>query len=242
MALLEPLEIVSGTFSLIFVIISVVVGLKIASKYFEFKQRDFLLVGIVWILIVEPWYPSSISFLVALFNNGQGISDSLYFIIGNVLIPISVFIWMIAFTDLLYKEKQIIILVIFTAFGAGFYILFFSLLLSDPSLIGTIHGIVDVEYQSYMMIFLLAVVAIILITGIIFARESLKSTNSEVKLKGHLLMAAFILWSVGAILDAAIPLTILTLIITRAILILSSIAFYGGFILPKWMKNIFLGE
>ena len=76
-------DFINGLFSLILVITSTIVGLRIASRYFKFKSRLFLCMGLCWILIVTPWWPSAISFLVALIT-GQGLPLQIYIFIGNV--------------------------------------------------------------------------------------------------------------------------------------------------------------
>ena len=81
-----------------------------------------------------------------------------------------------------------------------------------------------------------------------FAQNSLKSEDRDVKLKGKLLCAAFITFTIAALLDALLgtiftdpadPLMALMVVLTRVLLIISPIEFYGGFILPKWMRAIF---
>ena len=79
-----------------------------------------------------------------------------------------------------------------------------------------------------------------LIPGILIARESLKSDDKEIKLKGRFLLAAFISWTIGAIMDAALQPNIITLTIARLILISSALEFYTGFLLPEKVKKIFL--
>ena len=79
-----------------------------------------------------------------------------------------------------------------------------------------------------------------LITGILFGKASLKVDDAEIKLKGTLLILAFISFVLGAILEILSGLSIVILIIARLILISSSFEFYGGFILPEWMKTLFL--
>ena len=73
--------VINGLFSLLFVIFSVIIGSKIALKYREYKQRTLILVGITWITMSKPWWGSSVSFLVYLFN-GVGISIVLYILIN----------------------------------------------------------------------------------------------------------------------------------------------------------------
>ena len=87
-----------------------------------------------------------------------------------------------------------------------------------------------------------------LVTGVIFAQKSVKSEDREVRLKGKLLRGAFISFTIAAILDASLgmifedptdPLLAIMVVIIRILLIVSALEFYGGFLLPKWMKEIF---
>ncbi|MHA1149965.1 MAG: hypothetical protein ACTSR8_17140 [Promethearchaeota archaeon] len=239
---LDPLQSLNGAFSLLVVIIYTIVGLKIASKYFELKQRVFLLVGITWVGLASPWWPSSISWLIAIITGTNGLQSSpeIYFMIGNVLIPIFLLTWMIAFTDLLYKDKQAIILIGFVIYGILFEAVFFLFLFNDPALVGVMEGPTDVEYQSVMRFLLLSILVILGITGALFGRESLRSENPEIRLKGKLLILSIILFDVGAAMDSALQLTLPTLVIARIILLLSAVGFYGGFLLPKFMKTLLI--
>ena len=236
---LSPLDTVNGVFSLIFVALSLLVGVIILTRYFKYKERIYLLVGMTWILISEPWWSSSLSFLVAL-SNGVGLPDQIYFLIGNTLVPLAIILWLLAFTVFLYTEKRKLILLIFAIIGASFEILFFIFLFLEPSLIGELNGPVDVNYNSFIMVYLIIFILIVVVSGFLFAQLSLKSKDPEVKLKGKLLILAYITFLFGAILDSAIPLYPVTIIITRLILIISAICWYGGFLLPKWMKKFLI--
>jgi hypothetical protein len=237
---LTDVDILAGIFSIIWVVLSTFVGLKIASKYFRVKQRVFLLVGITWVLICSPWWGSASSVIIALFNNGVGLPREIYFSLTVIPIAPALIVWLTAYTDLIAKERQKIILLLASILGIVYTIIFFVLLNSDPSLVGVLKTPVDSDYKLIIMVYMLSVILIILITGTQFARHSLRSDNPEIKLKGKLLLIAFITFSIGALLDSAIPLNLITLPITRIILIISAISFYGGFILPNWMKKILL--
>ncbi|MFX0040130.1 MAG: hypothetical protein ACFFCY_13280 [Promethearchaeota archaeon] len=236
---LTPIDMVNGIFSLIFVAISIFVGLIILTRFFKYKERIYFLVGTTWIFISEPWWPSSISFLIAL-SNGIGIPPEVYFLIGNVLVPLAIVLWLLAFTEFLYSEKRKLLLSIFAIVGTSFEILFFIFLFLNPGLIGELNGPVDVNYKSFIMIFLIIFLLIVVITGFLFANLSLKSKDPEVKLKGKLLVIAYIAFAVGALLDASVPLNEPTIVIIRILLIASAICWYGGFLLPKWMKKFLL--
>lgn len=235
---LSFLDTLNGVFSVIFVAISLLVGFTILSRYFKYKERVYFLVGSTWVLISSPWWPSSLSFLVAL-SNGVGITEVAYFLIGNLLVPVAVALWLLAFTEFLYTEKRKLILSIFAIIGLIFEVLFFIILFLNPDFIGELN-IVDVNYKSFIMIFLIFFLLIIVVTGFLFANLSLKSEDPEVKLKGKLLVIAYITFSVGALLDSSIPLNEALIIITRLILIVSAFFWYAGFLLPKWLKKYLL--
>jgi len=208
------------------------------SKYLKYKKRVFILVGIVAILITEPWWPSAIGFLLYFF--GGSLSSLSILILANVFIPLSLIIWFTAFTDLLYKDKQKIILLILIIYGILFEIFFFSFLLINPTIIGEVGENLDVDYGLFILLNQAGLLVVILASGTIFARESFKSDDPEIRLKGKLLLVAFYSFLVGAVLDIASQASILILIIARFILIIAAISFYGGFILPNWMKKLFL--
>lgn len=235
---LSFLDTLNGVFSVIFVAISLLVGFTILSRYFKYKERVYFLVGSTWVLISSPWWPSSLSFLVAL-SNGVGITEEAYFLIGNILVPVAVALWLLAFTEFLYTEKRKLILSIFAIIGLIFEVLFLIILFLNPDFIGELN-IVDVNYKSFIMIFLIFFLLIIVVTGLLFANLSLKSEDPEVKLKGKLLVIAYITFSVGALLDSSIPLNEALIIITRLILIVSAFFWYAGFLLPKWLKKYLL--
>ncbi|MBD3341966.1 MAG: hypothetical protein GF353_22895 [Candidatus Lokiarchaeota archaeon] len=238
---LTEFEFVNGLLSLIFVIISIIVGIKIISKYFEYKRKEFLLVGITWIGIVEPWFPSSISFLCGALT-GHGLSLELYVLIGNVGIPITFNIWFIAFTDFCCEKKRKLILVLYNIYGLFFEIVLFYLLFTNPRNIGELQGLVDIEYQNIFGILLITKILLITITGIIFSVPSIRSDLQELRIRGKLLIVAFFSYAIGAYLDAGIPLNLLIIILTRILLILSALEWYSGFLLPKWMRKLFINE
>jgi len=235
------IEVLSGTSSIILIIISLYFGFKLISKYFQYKEKTLLFVGITGIFVFEPWWPSAISFLQALIT-GEGITIELYFLIGNVFIPIAILSWLNAFTNLLFEDKKRTILIATATVSCLFEAFFLYFLFTDVTIIGELQGLVDVQYKSFVLLYLFLAIVITLITGILFARESLKSDNPNTRAKGKLLVVAFVSYVVGAILDSAIPLNLITLPITRMIMVISSITFYGGFILPNWIKKFVLKD
>ncbi len=238
---LEALDFYNGLTALIVVIISVIVGVKLISKYFKFKNREYILVGLTWIFFVEPWWPPTVAFLLILLIN-ETIPLEIYYTIGVIFIPFTLLCWLTAFTDLVYKEKQKIILLIFTVEGIIFEILFFYFLYTNPSVIVERVGLIDGEYKSFALIYLFSVLGVFIITCIIFAKESLKIDDPTVKLKAKFLILAIISFTIGTALDGLTPLNIITLFIYRTLVISSAMEFYCGFFLPERVKKLFLRE
>ena len=238
---LEPIDFANGLFSLIFVIISIFVGIHIILNYFDHKRKEFILVGLAWICVSEPWWPSAISFILILIS-GQGLSFEMYVIIGNVGLPFGVTIWIAAFSELLFKEKQKIAIILTIIFGIIFEIIFFYLLFTEPTLIGELRGPIDIEYKHLALIFLLSFLLLVLILGFIFAVVSIKADNPEVSLQGKFLLISFLSFFIGTLLDAFFHLDILTLLIVRILLVSSAIEWYFGFLLPNWVKNLLIKE
>lgn len=233
------LDLLQGSFSLTYVIISYILGISILLKYIKFKTRDYIFVGLAWMGISNPWLGDAITFLMIIFIEST-LSPELTFIIGYAILPFFILCWLIAFTDLLYPESQTRILAVFIIFTAIFELNFFSMLLINPSLIGVFVGPFRIRWSLFMEIYLSIFILIAVISGIMFARVSIKSHNPEVSLKGKLILAAFISFTIAAVIETFFHLDPLTVVITRSILISSSIEFYLGFILPKRIRNFFL--
>ncbi|MHA1756300.1 MAG: hypothetical protein ACTSVV_05990, partial [Promethearchaeota archaeon] len=87
---LSNIEIINGLLSTFVVILSVFIGIKISYKYKTNKDKTFLFFGLTWILLVEPWYPSMISFLLYIFI-GVGLNLTWYLFLGLFFIPLGVF-------------------------------------------------------------------------------------------------------------------------------------------------------
>ena len=245
---LTPFEILTGSLSLATVIISTIIGLRIVSKYFTYKRRELLLVGFTWILLCEIWWSSAFSFLTAIIV-GEGFNPELYFTLGNILVPVALICWLTAYTDFLHTKNQKLILIIAAIVGLIYYILFFYFVFNDVTVIGIMLNSVDAEYKPFAFGYLISVLLVFCATGINFARISMKSENREIKLKGKFLLLAVILFTIGAALDGlkpylfGVPIILnVVLIINRIILILSGIAFYSGFLLPRWIKELIIKE
>ena len=238
---LTPLDVLNGSLGLSFVIISIILGLIIASKYFEYKDKNFILIGFTWVFITSGWYGTSFSFLSALIFGGQGLPFEAIMLLNFIPFPAGLLLWLTAFTNFLYKERKKLILISISVITLIFYVIFLYCLFTDPILVGEKISPVDTKGNNWGFLLYLALSIIILLTtGLKFSLKAMKSDNPELKLKGKILFIAFISFCIGSILDSMVPSTAFTLIIFRLILISSAIEFYGGFILPQWVKKLFL--
>lgn len=250
---LDIVDILQGSLSLIFVLISFIIGFSIISKYGKFKNRLYILVGLCWLMLSTLWLPEAASFLMSLFIQ-QTLRTDWYFIIGNVFVPVALICWVIAYTDMVNKEKQKIAVALTLIFSIVFEGLFFYQFFLDINLIGVVDELRPFSADlGYILAILLSISFLILfVTGFKFARKSVKSENREVRVKGKLLQFAFVAFTIAALLektarsiligtifdDPTILLLSVMLVVVRLLLISSTIAFYGGFLLPHWMRKV----
>ena len=252
---MDIVDILQGTLSLIYVLISFVIGFTIISKYSKYKNRLYILVGLCWLMLSTLWLPEAASFLMSLFIQ-QTLALDWYFIIGNAFVPVALFCWIFAYTDMISHQKQKQALALIVIFGIVFEVLFFyHYFFLDISLLGVINPLrpFSADLGYFLIILLFISFLILFVTGFKFARRSVRSENKEVRLKGKLLEFAFITFSIAALLEKTArslligtvftnptePILVIMLVVVRVLLISSSIAFYGGFLLPRWMREIF---
>ncbi len=213
-------------------------GLKIIFKYFKYKDRNLLYLGVTLLLMTKIWLAMVITY-ISILATGNGISPEIYFIIGYAF-PIGMFLWLLLFTNLMSTtaKKKIIILLTFTIYLIISEIIFFSLLFTNPSSLGIFSRPLIPKWGLFMIIRNLVPLALTLLTGILFWHETWKSTDPEIRLKGKLLPLSIIFFIMGSLTFAIWGIPFIPLIF----LIPGLITLYGSFLLPKWMKRLFLKE
>ena len=236
---LYPHDIVNGIFGIIALLISFLIAIRIILRGFEFRNRNFILVGIAGLIVSEPFWGSIFSFILEI-SSGIALTIEIQNLINFPLIPLGLFSWLVAFTDLVYKKRQKIIIELFIIYGIIYEIVFFVVFANDPSLEGTFYGI---KSRVIPTIFLVSFLIIIWISVVLFARESLKADNPEIQMKGKLLVVAIFFYSIAALLDTIViifSISTIFQIISRTFLIVSAVTFFWGFFLPEWMKKILI--
>ena len=205
-------------------------------KYFKYKNRELLFVGSTWCLITSPFWSDIISFLAILFF-GTPLSDFFYFLFSLGFIPIAHVTWMAAITSFFYKEKQKIVVIIFFFEAILFEILFISFLIIEPLIIGTRVPMSHVEWAPFTIFYFVFSILVFLLTGIIFALHCIKLPDKETKLKGKLLLIAFISFVIGTIIEIYPLFFEFKYVLSRIIIFSAALEFYLGFALPNWLKK-----
>ncbi|MFX1500735.1 MAG: hypothetical protein ACFFDH_07200 [Promethearchaeota archaeon] len=240
-AQLTTFELFYGSFTFASVIISTILGLFIAFKYFKHRQVELLLVGITWILLASPYWSDALQFLAIIIFNLE-INTYLYFFLANAFIAPIHIIWIYVLTNFLYKNMQKKIMPFFIIESFVFEIVFLIVFFINPIFIGEQKAVFVVEWAIWIQIYLLFSIIMFLATGFLFARASLKSEDLEIKLKGKFLIVAFISFTVGTLIDVigTESPTEITIFLARIFVIISSLCFYLGFTLPRIIKDLLL--
>ena len=160
-----------------------------------------------------------------------------------MLVPFAILFWLIIYMSMINPEKKKLVLIFYSAVSIFFYIYVFYFLFFAPRapvmpLIGIKRTLIDIEYKGFVLIYLAFLIITAVVTGLHFAINSMKSDKIGVKWQGKLLLLSFLFFGAGAIADAIFELTVVTLIVFRVLLLLSTFLFYVGFIMPKWLEKI----
>lgn len=226
----------NGSLSLLHIIICIIICIILVNIYRESKKTEYLFVGLTILIFSSPWWPSAISMILYGFTN-EGLPDEMYFFIGNFFTPFGLISWLIAFTHMMYVDYKYHILIIYSIIAISFEIFLIFFLFTNPSVIGTISGIVDVSYKSFVMIYLLIVALTLIISGLLFAKETMRSNNPKIKWSGRFILIGFISFNISAVLDGFFSTNPITLILVRFLLISSMLEIYFSFNMPKFIEK-----
>jgi hypothetical protein len=236
-------QLMQGIFGLLWVLFAIVVGIRILMKALELKRNDLIGVGLTYIFVSSAWWGVVIQFIYFAIAPNP-LPDALYLLIANAFIPIGLLCWMYAFAETIIPFNKKITLIITSIFVVAWESVLLVLIFTDNvGLVGEISQTnpLDSSHGDIMRYFIIAAIVIFVGTGIYFSYKSMTLEQPEIKWKGRFLLIAWISFAIGAILDAIIPThTEITLILTRIILITSSIEYYLGFFLPPKLKEILI--
>lgn len=234
----NPIYLIKFVFFTVILSLSFLLGIKIMSKYFEHKKKEFLLVGITAIIVSEPWWVTPIENML-LFLDAAPLSSGVIQFITFFALPVGIFSWLFALTELIYKGNQKRLLIISAIYSVIFEVLFIPLTVTYPDMREHLPSLLIIG--GYMFSFLI----VTLVTGLLFARECIKSDDPVLRLKAQFLRVSFISFFLVSNLSflflryrtlANNPLFLLM----GTLLMISAFSFYFGFILPERIKKIFI--
>lgn len=229
---LTLLELLQGIFSIIWVMIAIIVGLRIIYKAFSLKRNELILVGLCWVLVSSAWWGSCISFLLYIMF-GFTLNAFTYFLIDFIFIPVALICWIYSFCHILYPKLKKKLLGVYIPICIIWEIVFIYFLCTNIEIIGTVVGKFNTRHNLFSIAFIVFAILTVLVTGSIFSIKSIQSDDPVIKWKGRFLLIAFISFALGAFIDAALPVTAITIVLARLILISSAIGYYLGFFLPE---------
>jgi len=232
---LEPIQILQGSFSLIWVIFAIIIGLRVIWKAITLKRKELITVGLTWILIASAWWGVALQFITYGFFNYQ-LTAFQYLLVANVFIPLGLFCWSYSYCEIINPKLKKNFFLVILGFIVIWELFLWIALFINTALVGTIEGIFDSKHSTIALLFVFSAIIIFLITGTIFSVKSMKVDQLDIKWKGRFLLLAWILFTIAALIDAALDL-IATLILARIILLISSVLFYFGFFLPEFLKQ-----
>ena len=233
---LTQFEQVNGIFMLLIVVLYWYIALKLFLKYTSLKDKNLLYLCLIFIFQSLTWLAPSVLFL-SIILTGSLISFELYLLIGHAL-PLAVFFWIIIITELMFKDKQKLILYIIGIYYAFMVIIFFYLFFTDISLIGELRGFLGFQQGPFLIVRNLSSMIITIVSVILFYHESHKSDNPQVRLRGTLFLTAIVFVFLGAFLHIITGLAVLALIF----FLLASLSYYSALLTPEWMKKRLIKE
>ena len=238
------IQIIQGTLSLIYVAITIVLSVIFISKYLKLGMPELLLIGLALIGMAGPWFPEALGFLVIVLTGGL-LSDQFYlssviiiFMIAIAYLPVAMMSWISAITKLLNVKSRKQILIAFLIIFIAFEITFFILASINLEFIGSFVDPFNSMESLFIAIFYISVMIILLISGFTFSIKSMKSESPKIQLKGKILLLGFIMFVIGGSLPYIVS-DLLSLIITRIVVLSSSILVYLGFLLPDRLLRLF---
>jgi hypothetical protein len=240
-----------GLFSIIQAAIMIGISLIVLRKYFEVKSKPLFYLFIFMYFSSSTLFPFMTGYIYWLIAAGTEIPPyTFYAFLGTFLIPVSFIGWSLVYLSLssFSKKAKTTILSFIIAYSMAFeiylvYFLFLSPTAPEMEMIGILIERADFSLSGFVLIYVLSMLIWNVITGIHFSVKGIKSGNKMAKLKGKIVLFAFIFMFIETIVEGFVLSGAGNLVIERivggSIDVLSFILLYLGFLLPKWFQKLF---
>ena len=236
MAEFTQLEIINGTGLLLIVILFLYIALKLLSKYLSYKDKNLALLACAFLFMSLTWLAPTLFFLSLLLTDTP-ISLELYLLIGHAF-NLDSFFLIILISSLMFKDKRKLIQTSVVIYYSVMVIIFFYLFFTNISLIASMEGFLKFQQGPFLLIRNLIVMILMIIFTVMFYRESHRSDNPQVGLRGTLFLTGMVMIIIGGISHMITGLAF----VVFAFLAISSICFYTAFLTPEWMKKRLIKE
>jgi hypothetical protein len=198
-------------------------------------------------------FPFLSGYIYWLISSGGVPPYEFYALLGNFLLPVVVIAWSFLYLSLSsvfanQKKIRLTILILISIYSIIFeiylfYFLFFSPNAPELAMIGILIERSDFQLRSFVLFYVISIIVWNLITGIHFSIEGIKSGDQRVKVKGKILLLAFIFMFLeiiieGFVLSGVLLNPVVERIIGGVIDITTFILLYFGFVLPKWFQKL----
>ncbi len=229
-----------GIFTIIFIVIQILVGIRIILKFFTYKKVLFIQIGIGWIGASTVWIGVAVDFIsVLLFNTPTPIQVHLL-IIGGVL-PFTQLCWIAAITNLIEIKKSTrkLMLTIGIIIACIFAPIYIYISMTNPLVWGEKITPIQLKLSFLNQIHYAIEIIIFIVPGLWFSKVSMASNQPDINLKGKILLSTFLISIIMTLLEL-LSSGLLMYLIARVIAVLVAILFYIGFMIPNRVKNLIL--
>lgn len=234
--------IILGIVTMTFIVITIFLSIKFLIKYINTKDKHLLFAGIAYVGVASCWFGVGLNFIsVMLFNEIPPME--LHFLLHGGIVTIAQWCFIMLCTDLSHLKKGMkkLIQILTGIIAIIVEIIYIFIVFTNSTLLGYLYVPIQVIYGPFSYVYLGVHLILFVLQGIWLGRESMKSEDNRIRLKGKLIVISFLFFLGASILEVFFSL-ILIFIIARVLVTISAISFYSAFILPKWIEKLFLKE
>jgi hypothetical protein len=240
-----------GILSIVQAGIMVTISLIVLKKYLQLRSKALFNLFIFMYFSSATLFPFMTGYIYWVIAAGTDVPPyTFYAFLGTFLIPVSIIGWSLVYLYLSsYSDKTkrtIISLIIIYSIAYEIYLsyfLFFSPGAPEMELVGILTERSDFSLRGFVLIYVLSMVIWNLATGIHFSVQGIKTGSGLAKLKGKIILVAFIFMFFETIIEGFVLSGEGNLVVERiiggSIDIISFILLYIGFVLPNWFQKLF---